>query len=234
MATKYNVIFADGSAALRARKDAAIKLGEAQAQPFQVVTVPGGVVVHTSPTEAPAPADTEKENTVAKKTTEKPALAAVPDPEPAAEEREGWELEFQGLGKYYAKAAGLHGAEVVGAVYGVEASLKGTTLTLYGAAEDVDTVIEKLVPLWSAAKEAHRVYRKNDATYSGIDKSRKNPEANAQRWDLEVKWFTEFMNGAADALAGKAKRKTGAYRDGVNAAENPTEAPAASDLDDVL
>lgn len=184
---------------------------------------------HAANPEAEAPA----EATTPKK--EKPVTTTkAKETEAPAEDREGWTLEFSELGKYYARSAGLHGAEAVGAVYGVEASLTGSTLTLYGAAEDVDTVIEKLVPLWAAAKVAHRAWRKADETYSAITKDRKDKDANATRFNLENAWFMQFMDGAADALAGKPKRKTGAYKDGVHAAQNPDEAPAAADDDDII
>jgi hypothetical protein len=240
--TTYDVILSDGTGAgSRARKDAAIKLGNMQDDHFTVVSQPSGTVVHdskdpeatdeatapaeTTPAKAPAKATTKKEKPVAKKTA-----APAPAEDETTEEREGTELEFEGLGKYYARAAGLHGAEKVGAVYGVEASLTGTTLTLFGSDEDIETVSEHLLALWPAAKLAHRDYRKNDATYSAISKDRKDKEANAQRWDLEVKWFQAFMDGAADELAGAAKKKKGgAYKDGVNAVRNP--APVADDSD---
>jgi hypothetical protein len=248
-ATTYDVLLLDGTGCgSRARKDAAIKLGNMQDGHFTVVSQPSGKTVHDSrtdgakgtdetPAEAPAPADTTPAKAPAKATTkkEKPVAktakkAAAPAPEvEETEEREGTELEFQGLGKYYARAAGLHGAERVGAVYGVEASISGTTLTLFGSDEDIETVSEQILALWPAAKLAHREYRKNDATYSAISKDRKDKEANAQRWDLEVKWFMAFMDGAADELAGAAKKKGGAYKDGVMAVRNP--APAEDDSD---
>lgn len=237
--TTYDVILTDGTGAgTRARKDAAIKLGELQEQPFKIVSQPSGTVVYTSgvpqpfdigadteTTEAPAPAPTKKEKTVAKKTTK---TETAPEAE-ATEERTGTELEFQGLGKYYARAAGLHGAEVIGAVFGVEAELKGTTLTLFGADEDVEQVSEHLLALWPQAKLAHRDYRKTDKVYSEISKDRKDKEANAQRWDLEVKWFMTFMDGAADALADTVKKKGGAYKAGVNAVLDPAT-PADDDV----
>lgn len=237
--TTYEVLLSDGTGCgTRARKEAAVKLGELQEQPFTVVSQPSGTVVYdsndlaegdTPVAEAPAPAEPTKEKTVTKKTA-----AAKPAKETeTVEEREGTEIEFEGLGKYYAKCAGLHGAEVVGAVYGVEASLKGSTITLYGSDEDIETVAGWLRSLWPAAKGAHRVYRKEDGAYSSISKDRKDADANAQRWDLEVKWFTEFMNGAAAELAGTAKRKGGAYKDGVLAVQNP-EAPAEDDADSVI
>lgn len=46
MATKYNLILADGSSEVVSKKQTAIKKGEAAGQPFQVVTVPGGKIVH--------------------------------------------------------------------------------------------------------------------------------------------------------------------------------------------
>lgn len=248
-ATKYDVYTLDGAfQGQRARKDTAIKLGDDLGEPFKVLSSKTGATVHLQmfgddaapeTTEAPAPAE-KKEPTVAEKTTApktskakaKKAAAPAPAEEATTEERTGTELEFQGLGKYYARAAGLHGAEKIGAVYGVEAELKGTTLTLFGADEDVETVSEHLLALWPAAKLAHREYRKNDATYSSIDKSRKNKEANAQRWDLEVRWFQAFMDGAADALAETPRKKGGAYKDGVNAVLDP--APVADAGDDVI
>lgn len=254
--TTYDVILSDGTGAgTRARKDAAIKLGEMQADHFTVVTQPSGKVVFDSrkdgdtadelptsfddastPAEAPAPAETTKAKAPAKATTkkEKPVAKTKAAPAPAeveeTETREGTELEFQGLGKYYARAAGLHGAEKVGAVYGVEASIKGTTITLFGADEDVETVSEHLLALWPAAKLAHKEYRKNDKVYSAIDKSRANKEANAERWELEVAWFMAFMDGAADELAGAAKKKGGAYKDGVNAVRNPAPVDEGADV----
>lgn len=245
MATKYTVVLSDSTEfGTRARKDTAIKLGETQGMPFTVRT-DSGAVVHThlygDPTpetpEAPAPAEQEEDTvapkTAAKKTTAKapkvPAQAPAPEAE-AEEERVGTELEFETLGKYYVRSAGLHGAEVVGAVYGVEASLKGTTLTLYGADEDIEEVVTQLRSLWAHAKEAHREYRKTDKVYSAIDKSRKNKEANAERWHLEVAWFMGFMDGAADALADTVKRKGGAYKDGVNAVQNPAPVDEAADV----
>lgn len=46
MPSKYNLVFADGSSRVYARKDAAIANGEKANQPFQVWTVPGGKIVH--------------------------------------------------------------------------------------------------------------------------------------------------------------------------------------------
>lgn len=249
--TTYDVLLLDGTGCgSRARKDAAIKLGNMQDGHFTVVSQPSGKVVHDSrkdgadanelpetfDTVAPAPVKETKAKAPAKATTpkkEKTVAKTKATPAPAeveeTETREGTELEFQGLGKYYARAAGLHGAERVGAVYGVESSISGTTLTLFGSDEDIETVSEQLLALWPAAKLAHREYRKNDATYSAISKDRKDKDANAQRWDLEVRWFQAFMDGAADELAGSAKKKGGAYKDGVNAVRNP--APAADDAD---
>lgn len=196
------------------------------------------VTDETAPAEAPALADTtKKEKTVAAKTTTKKTATKATAPKvpaqaeaPAEEERTGTEIEFEGLGKYYAKAAGLHGAEVIGRVYGVEASLKGTTITLYGADEDVEEVATHLRSLWPAAKLAHKEYRKTDKVYSAIDKSRANKEANAERWHLEVTWFMAFMDGAADALADSVKRKGGAYKDGVQAVQNPAPVDEGADI----
>lgn len=234
MATKYDVILTDGTGAgQRARKDAAIKLGELQGQPFTVVTTSGETVydseaTSTTATEAPAPAETlKKEKTVAKSTKAAPA----PEPETTQDEAETpvMTVEFEGLGKYYRLAAGLHGAQKVGAAFGVTATITGTTINLFGSEEDAEQVAAHLRALWPAAKLAHRDYRKADATYSAISKDRKDKEANAQRWDLEVKWFQSFMDGAADEIAGSAKKKGGAYKDGVNAVRNP--APEADDAD---
>jgi hypothetical protein len=253
--TTYDVVLTDGTGAgSRARKDAAIKLGNMQDDHFTVVSQPSGKVVHDSrtdgakgtdeeietPTEdAPVPVETKatapakattpkKEKTVAK-TTKKAAPA--PEPEASQDEAEApvMTVEFEGLGKYYARAAGLYGAEKVGAAFGVTATITGTTISLFGSEEDAEQVAEHLRALWPAAKLAHKEYRKNDATYSAISKDRKDKEANAQRWDLEVKWFMAFMDGAADEIAGSAKKKGGAYKDGVLAVRNP--APVADDSD---
>lgn len=238
--TTYDVILSDGTGAgNRARKDAAIKLGNMQDDHFTVVANPSGTVVYNSKDGEDADIETPTEDAPVETKAAAPAKASTPkkektvtkkQAEPATEaeetaEQPTMEIEFEGLGKYYARAAGLYGAEVVGQVYGVEATLKGNTISLYGSEEDCEQVAEHLRSLWPAAKLAQKEYRKTDKVYSAISKDRKDKEANAQRWDLEVKWFQTFMDGAAAELAGTAKKKGGAYKDGILAIQNPT-APA--------
>lgn len=54
-ATKYNVVFADGTSELRSKKASAIALGESRGMAFQVWTVPGGAIVHDAASDVDEP-----------------------------------------------------------------------------------------------------------------------------------------------------------------------------------
>ena len=211
MATTYDVILLDGTGCgTRARKDAAIKLGNMQDGHFTVVTQPAGQVVHdsrtdgakgtdeeptTTETEAPAPADTTKEKPVTT-TKPKPAKkAAAPKPtedkaKAPAKTGPSNELEFTHGAKYFVRpmtesAAGI--AEREGLTLTVQAGVisisGGDAKTRKAVVKEVDSF---LTAMYAAFKEWKRSVKDKRAEWYG------SPEGRKAMTAAETKFFADY------------------------------------------
>lgn len=226
--TTYDVLLSDGetSPGSRARKDAAIKLGNLQDDHFTVVSQPSGTVVYDSrngddqpitgidetPAEAPAPSDTtKKEKPVATTTATKPKATAKKAAAPApkadkapAKTGPSNELEFTHGAKYFVRpmtesAAGI--AERDGLTLTVQAGVisvsGGDAKTRKATLKEIDSF---LTSQYAAFKEWKRTVKDKRSEWYGSAEGRKAMTA------AEVKFFNDY---ATRYLAGEVDEAEG-------------------------
>lgn len=225
--TTYTVLLSDGetSPGTRARKDAAIKLGNIQDDHFTVVT-DKGVTVHDSrtdgakgtddtetPDEAPAPADTtKKEKPVTTKapakTATKKAAAPAEDKAPAkapAKTGPSNELEFSHGAKYFFRPMGESAAGIA-EQNGLELALQsGNVLSVSGGDAKTRKAVLKeidsfLTAQYAAFKEWKRTVKDKRAEWYG------SPEGRKAMTAAEVKFFNDY---ATRYLAGEVDEAEG-------------------------
>lgn len=221
MATTYDVILSDGTGAgNRARKDAAIKLGDLQGQPYTVVANPSGKLVHsseddvqptpeapateeTTPAEAPAPAKpTQKEKPVATKTAPAKEAPAKAEPKKTGPSNE---LEFTHGAKYFFRPMGESAAGIAEAK-GTELALQsGNVLSVSGADAKTRKAVLKeidqfLTAQYAAFKEWKRTVKDKRAEWYGT------PEGRKAMTEAEVKFFNDY---ATRYLAGEVDEAEG-------------------------
>lgn len=208
MATTYDVILSDGTGAgNRARKDAAIKLGNMQDGHFTVVTNPSGAVVYdsrsegdTQPTpEAPAAEETTEAKATEPKATskkEKP-VAKTATTEPKADKatakedkRPSNELEFSHGAKYFTRQMS-DGAARVAEANDLELSLeKGMLVVRGGDAKARKALLKEvdsfLTAMYAAFKEWKRSVKDKRAEWYG------SPEGRKAMTAAETKFFADY------------------------------------------
>lgn len=197
MATTYNLVLADGTSKTYARKDAAVKNGDKADQPFQVLTVPGGKVVHesdpvveitpggtqtaeqqaaatASDVEATSPANPEKESNMSTKTTEVPFT-------------HGARYFFQPMG---AGAVAL--AESAGLTATLQGGAKPTIVIEGGDAKSRRSIAKAIDSFLTAEYVAFKEWKKEPEVWAQRKEWRKADDHAAIN-DAEVAWFEKYV-----------------------------------------
>jgi hypothetical protein len=220
-ATTYDVLLLDGTGCgTRARKDAAIKLGNMQDGHFTVVSQPSGKTVHDSrtdgakgtddtetpaeapapaetPAEAPAPAETtKKEKPVTTKATTKKApakkAAEAPAPKATEDKRPSNELEFSHGAKYFTRQM-ADGAAAVAERDGLELSLEKNMLVVRGGdAKARKALLKEVDSFLTAMYAAFKEWKR-----SVKDKRAEwygTPEGRKAMTAAETKFFSDYTD----------------------------------------
>jgi hypothetical protein len=196
--SSYTVTFADSTTTVRARKDAAIAVGEKSGQDFTITSKSGAVVhTHQTPAEAPAPADnpTTEETPVATKTetsAEKPAPAAKTGTVVVYHQpRKRSKFFFTPMAE-----AGVRLAEQQGLTAEVDKEALGVRVTSGG--KRAITKFEKDVNLmWDTAYEDFKGYKKENKDVRR--EQMKSRDGIKVMCDAEHVWFGQRLDAYLEA-----------------------------------
>lgn len=141
MATKYNLVFADGSSTVYAKKQTAIKNGEEGNMPFQVWTIPGGKIVHD--------AASDVDNEIA------PTEEAPAEPKQPAEDVFYEFLDFPGNYSMVMAPFAVEIAEAAGVPTKVETTKGKLTRRVLFGGPNMDLTARTVSLIQEEAKAAH-------------------------------------------------------------------------------